>query len=145
MLSASHLQVEEIYLTETIRASIPEVFRAMVTAKIVDDWGGGPARIQARVNGKYSLWDGDMHGIIKEIEYPRHLVYTLREESWDPSCLDSLVSWELGEGEFGTQISLHHSGLPTRKIREMHLEGWGEYYLGPLKAFLERVAYRRIK
>lgn len=136
--SSSYVRIPDIVITENVRSQIAEVFRAMTTARIVDDWGGGPARIQARINGKYSLWDGDMHGIIKEIEFPRRLIYTLREGSWDESCFDSLVSWELSESPYGTRLHLQHSGLPTRKIREFHNEGWGDYYLGPLKAYLER-------
>ena len=121
----------------TIRAPISAVFDALTVARIIDDWGGGPARVQAKTNGRYSLWDGEMHGTIKEIEYPRRLVHTFREESWGESYLDSLVSWTLEETERGTLLSLRHSGLPTRKIREIHNEGWGEYFLGPLKVHLE--------
>ena len=135
---ARYLEIDDIDLSENIRASIADVFRAMTTSRLVDDWGGGPAKIQPRVNGKYSLWDGEMHGLIKEVEFPRRLVYTLREQSWDEGLLDSLVCWDLTEWEWGTRISLHHTGFPTRKIREIHSEGWGEYYIGPMKAFLER-------
>lgn len=130
-------RIEDITHSITIRASINQVFDALTVARILDDWGGGPARVQAKSNGRYSLWDGDMHGTIKEIEYPRRLVHTFREESWDSSYLDSLVSWTLEETERGTLLSLRHSGLPTRKIREIHNEGWGEYFLGPLKVHLE--------
>lgn len=131
--------VPEIVQSELIRATIEDVFNAMTVARIVDEWGGGPARIQAKVNGKYSLWDGEMHGTIKEIEFPRILVYTMREERWDPSYPDSLVQWTLEEAPRGTILNLHHSGLPARKIREIHNDGWSEYFLGPLKAYLESV------
>ncbi len=130
-------RIEDIHHSITIRASINQVFDALTISRILDDWGGGPARIQAKCNGRYSLWDGDMHGMIKEIEYPRRLVHTFREERWDESCLDSLVTWTLEETPRGTLLSLHHTGLPTRKIREIHNEGWGEYFLGPLKVHLE--------
>jgi uncharacterized protein YndB with AHSA1/START domain len=130
--------IDEIIHTEHIRAPVGEVFRAMTVARIIDEWGGGPARIQAKVGGKISLWDGEMSGIIRECNYPVKLVYTLREASWEESMLDSIVTWELKETVRGTQISLRHTGLPTRKIRETHNEGWGDYFLGPLKAYLER-------
>ena len=129
--------IEDIKRVQHIRAPIAEVFRSITVSRIVDDWGGGPSRIQAKVNGKYSLWVGEMFGIIKEIEYPRRLVYTLRELSWDSIWYDSLVTWTLKEDHLGTELSLVHTGLPTRKIRETHNDGWGEYFLGPLKAYLE--------
>ena len=135
---SKRVEVEKLCIEEHIRAPIAEVFRAMTVPRIVDDWGGGPARIQDRTNGRYSLWDGEMSGVIREIEFPRRLVYTLRELSWDADCPDSLVSWELTETDRGTRLELVHSGLPTRRIREAHREGWGDYYLGPLKAYLEK-------
>ena len=135
--------IKDILQIEHIRAPIAEVFEAMTVSRIIDEWGGGPARVQARVNGRYSLWDGEMYGTIREIVYPVRIVYTLREESWDEGQLDSLVTWELKESDRGTEISLRHTGLPSRKIREIHNDGWGEYFLGPLKAYLEKKGSRK--
>ena len=129
---------KEIIHSISIRASMEEVFRALTISKIVDDWGGGPARIQARVNGRYSLWDGEMYGVIKEIEFPRRLVFTLRESDWEEGFLDSLVLCTLNDLGSRTSLLLEHASLPNRKIRNIHEEGWGEYFLGPLKAYLEK-------
>ncbi len=131
--------VEDIIHKEVIRAGIREVFRALVDGRIVDEWGGGPARIQPRPGGRYSLWDGEMSGVVREVETPFRLVYTLRESSWEDNCLDSLVTWTLREVARGTEITLRHTGLPSRKIRDIHFEGWGDYFLGPIKAYLERM------
>lgn len=127
----------EIVDVEVIRRPIREVFDALTVSRIIDDWGGGPARVQAKPGGRYILWDGEMNGIICEVDYPRKLVHTLREESWDPSYKDSMVTWTLRELDRGTELTLIHAGLPNRKIREAHREGWGEYFIGPLKAYLE--------
>ncbi len=132
-----YTQTEDIMISQHVRCPIGDVFRAMTVARIVDEWGGGPSRVQAKTNGKFSLWDGEMFGVIKEIEFPRRLVYTLRELSWDPAWHDSLVTWTLREDQLGTELTLHHAGLPSRRIREIHRDGWGDYFLGPMKAFLE--------
>ena len=128
----------DIEYSVEIRATIGDVFRALTVSRIIDEWGGGPARVQAKVNGRYSLWDGEMHGVIKEVEFPRRLVHTLREASWEDNWLDSLVSWRLDEIQGRTRLSLLHAGLPSRRLCELHEDGWGEYFLGPLKAWLER-------
>lgn len=130
-------KIQDIIQTEVIRAPIVDVFRAMTVARTVDEWGGGPARIQLRVDGKFSLWDGDMYGIIKEYDFPNRLVFTWREEKWEESIPDSIVRWDLEEVSRGTRLHLQHSGLSSRRIREIHNDGWGEYFLGPLKAYLE--------
>ena len=131
-------EIREIYHELSFKASLAEVFEALTNASQIDEWGGGPARVQARTNGRYSLWDGEMYGIIKEIEYPTRLVHSLRESNWSSECLDSIVTWELEETERGgTLLKLTHTGLPNRKICEVHNEGWGEYFLGPLKVYLD--------
>ncbi|MCB1308696.1 MAG: SRPBCC domain-containing protein [Leptospiraceae bacterium] len=131
-------RTEEIQHSISVRASMIEVFEALTVPRIIDEWGGGPSRFQARTNGKWSLWDGEMSGTVKDVEFPRRLIYTLREEYWDDGILDSLVSFTLEEIPRGTLLILEHTGLPSRKIREIHNEGWCEYFLGPLKSYLER-------
>ncbi len=130
-------RITDIEITQTIRSPIADVFRAMTTARIIDEWGGGPARVHAKAHGKYSLWDGEMHGTIREIEFPTRLVFTWREAAWPDSTPDSLVSCFLRESERGTEVSIVHSGLPQRRIRDLHEDGWLEYYLGPMKVHLE--------
>lgn len=127
----------EIHYSELIRAPRTEVFKAMTTARTMDDWGGGPARFQPRPGGKWSLWDGIMHGVVKEIRPSERIVFTLREIHWHERELDSLVTIELSDSERGTRVELKHSNLPSRKVRQHHEEGWGDVYLGPMKAFLE--------
>lgn len=129
--------ITDIEETEYIKAPIREVFRALTDTRVIDEWGGGPSRVQARINGRYSLWDGEMYGTIREIVPSRRLVYTLREEHWDSTMLDSLVTWILMETDRGVELSLRHTGLPTKKIRDIHEDGWGDYFIGPLKAYLE--------
>ncbi|MCE9599107.1 MAG: SRPBCC domain-containing protein [Spirochaetia bacterium] len=127
----------DLIFSELIRAPIGEVYKALTTARLMDDWGGGPARFQARPGGKWSLWDGIMHGVVKDVQNPNRIAFTLREIHWHERDLDSLVSIQLTEIERGTRIELRHSNLPSRKVRQHHEEAWGDVYLGPIKAFLE--------
>ena len=87
----------EIQYSEVIRAPRTEVFKAMTTARILDEWGAGPARFQAKPGGKWSLWDGIMHGVVKEIHASDRIVFTLREIHWHERELDSLVTIELAD------------------------------------------------
>ncbi|MBX7057957.1 MAG: SRPBCC domain-containing protein [Leptospirales bacterium] len=130
-------RLKDIEHEVTIRSTLPRVFDALTSSRVIDEWGGGPARVQARLNGRISLWDGEICGVIKEIEYPTRLVHTLREISWDENWLDSLVHWRLDETERGVRVRLLHTGLPNRRLREIHFEGWCEYFLGPMKSYLE--------
>lgn len=123
--------------SEWIRAPIAAVFRSLTSATLLDEWGAGPARFQARAGGRYFLWDGEMEGMIVEIHAPRRLVFTLRESDWPQEWRDSLVVMTLEEERDGTRLSVQHSGFTDRRTQDRHREGWGEYYIGPLKAFCE--------
>lgn len=123
--------------SEWIRAPLPSVFRALTSATLLDEWGAGPARFQPRPGGRYFLWDGEMEGMIVEIQAPGRLVFTLREADWPTEWRDSLVVMTLEEEREGTRLSIQHSGFSDRRTLDRHREGWGEYYIGPLKAFCE--------
>ncbi len=121
----------------TVRAPRPRVFDALTVRTLIDEWGGGPARVQAKIHGEISFWDGDMYGSIREVETPYHLVHTLQHISWQPRVADSLVVWKLEEVTNGTVIWLEHRDLPNRKLRDLQDERWAASFLGPLKAYIE--------
>jgi uncharacterized protein YndB with AHSA1/START domain len=123
--------------SEFIRAPVSRVFGAITTAGLLDEWGAGPARFQARAGGRYFFWDGEMEGMVVDIQPPHRLVITLREREWKNDWRDSLVMFTLTEERGGTRLILRHSGFSDRRAFERHREGWAEYYLGPLKAFCE--------
>lgn len=123
--------------SEFIRAPITSIFRAITSATLLDEWGAGPARFQAKPGGRYFFWDGEMEGMIVEIMPPVRVVFTLREREWKPDWRDSIVAINLTDEREGTRLTLQHSGFPDRRILDRHREGWCEYYIGPLKAFCE--------
>ena len=121
----------------SIRAPLGKVFEALSKSAVIDEWGGGPSRVQAKVHGVISFWDDEMYGNIREIEPPFHLVYTLRHVQWGAKCVDSLVIWNLKEYPKGTLLQMIHKDLPNHKLCETQEELWTASFLGPLKAYLE--------
>ena len=135
---ASHEVSLRVEYQLTLRYSSPiKVFRALTDSNEINKWGGGPSRVQARVHGDYSLWDGDIYGSIREINEPSCLIHTFREKTWESSYIESIVTWHIDTVDKATILSLEHRDIPTRKLRETFAEGWNEYFLGPLKAYLE--------
>ena len=135
-LQKSHIS-NQIEYEITVLAPIEDAFASLTQSEKVNEWGGGPARIQLKLHGDYILWDGEMYGSVHEIQDPYKLVHTLRESIWEKSCIDSWVEWDLKRLERGTKMILKHINLPTQKILERHREGWGDYFLGPLKYYLD--------
>ena len=122
----------------TIRAPINEVFKALSNNLIIDEWGGGPSRVKAKIHGDISFWDEEMFGTIREIEAPSLLIYTLLHRSWGDNVVDSLVTWKMKEIDRGVSLQMLHKDLPNRKLCESQDELWAASFLGPLKAYLER-------
>ncbi len=126
-----------IYESEWIRAPLDWVFKGITFSEWIDEWGGGPSKFSTKPGGKYCLWDGEIYGTIMEIKKPNKIVFTLREKTWKKEWKDSIVFIDLSEERGGTRIHLKHFNLPDKKIQKKHEDGWCEYYLGPLKVFLE--------
>ena len=121
----------------SIRAPLEKVFEGISRNAIIDEWGGGPSRVQPRVHGLISFWDEEMYGNIREIEAPFRLVHTLRHIEWGEKCAESLVIWNLKECDRGTLLHISHRDLPNHKSCELQEELWASSFLGPLKAYLE--------
>ena len=121
----------------TIRAPINEVFKALSNNLIIDEWGGGPSRVKAKIHGDISFWDEEMFGTIREIEAPSLLIYTLLHRSWGDNVVDSLVTWKMKE----IDLYLYKCCIkivPNRKLKSQD-ELWAASFLGPLKAYLEKI------
>ncbi|MSQ33028.1 MAG: hypothetical protein EXR60_01195 [Dehalococcoidia bacterium] len=48
-----------------------------------------------------------------------------------------MVSWRLEATSGATVVRLRHRGLPNQAEFEGHAQGWREYFLAPMKAWLE--------
>ena len=121
----------------TIYVEPCKVFAALTNGNIIDEWGGGPARVQPKVHGEISFWDAEMYGCIRELEPPNLLVHTLRHAQWEKRGADSLVRWKLVKISKGTLLQMQHIDLPNRKARDNQNELWASCFLGPLKAYLQ--------
>ncbi len=59
--------MKTIKQTYRIKASIQKVWRAFVDPKLIEQWGGGSAKMNDEVGFKFTLWGGDIHGTNTEV------------------------------------------------------------------------------
>ncbi|MCS7205350.1 MAG: SRPBCC domain-containing protein [Leptospiraceae bacterium] len=126
---------------EWIHAPREWVFKGITDSEYINEWGGGPSKFHLKAGGKYHLWDGEIYGLVLDFVENEKIVMTLREKDWKPDWKDSIVVIELSDERSGTRLKLSHSQFPDKKIKKKHEYGWGEYYLGPLKAYLENLYF----
>ena len=117
-----------------IAASLSQVWQALVNPKVINDWGGGPAKMSDEEGFKFSLWGGDIHGTNTKVVKEK-----LLEQDWfDSSKWDkpSKVKFRLQKAGKNTALQLVHSEIPDASANDID-QGWRDFYLGPLKDLLE--------
>ncbi len=119
--------------TYLISAPVSKVWQALVDPKIIDKWGGGPAKMRDEVGYKFSLWGRDIHGTNTKVIKERELAQDWYGGDWEkPSKLIFTLSSKDGK----TQVALLHEDVPDEEAEDIN-DGWRQYYLGPIKELLE--------
>ena len=116
-----------------INASIEKVWEALVNVQDINNWGGGPAKMDDKPCTKFSLWGGDIYGTNIEVEVFKKLVQEWYGGKWEEP---SIVTFKLKKERNTTNIELVNENVPDIEYDDIY-QGWKDYYLGPLKEYLE--------
>ena len=126
--------MKTIKQTYLINSSLGEVWKALTDPKYIDVWGGGPVKMDDKVGTKFEFWGGDIHGKNIEVVPLKKLVQEWFGGKWDKP---SLVTFTLTKEDSKVIIDLLHTDIPDNEAKDIE-QGWEEYYLGPLKEYLEK-------
>jgi activator of HSP90 ATPase len=117
-----------------IAAPAKKVWDALVSQKIIEVWGGGPAKMDDKVGTEFSLWGGDIHGKNIEVVRERKLVQEWFGGDWPKP---SIVTFTIKPEKDKTVLELEHTGVPDGEVDDIDA-GWDDYYVGPMKDLLEK-------
>ena len=126
--------MKNIHQTYAIKAPIDKVWQALVDPEVIEEWGGGPARMADLPGADFSLWDGEIHGTNIAVEKPNLLDQYWYSDDWPHP---SRVKFELSAEKDITTLELIHTNFPEPEQEDL-AAGWRDYYLGPLKDLLEQ-------
>ena len=121
--------------TYEIKAPIAEVWKALTDPEYIEDWGGGPAKMAPEAGFEFSLWGGDIWGTNKVVEPEKKLIQDWYGGKW---AKPSNVCFVLRAKDGKTFLDLTHQGVPAKEKADID-NGWDEFYLGPLKEYLEHI------
>ncbi len=107
-----------------VKASQADVFDAISNAKTIEKWSGAPATMDGKAGSEYSIFGGQITGVIEESVPNEKLVIT-----W---VQDTKVTITLTTNGDTTTANVLHEGL-TEENRPMFSQGWDDYYFGPLQ------------
>lgn len=117
-----------------INAPADKVWEALVDPKIIEKWGGGPAKMSDKEGAAFSLWGGDIWGKNTKVVPLKLLIQDWYGGKWDGP---SVVTFSLTDKNGKTILTLAHENLPDAGWEEF-ADGWKEDYLGPLKELVEK-------
>lgn len=116
----------------TINVPLDEVYEALVLPELIQEWSGQHADMDIKRNGTFSLWGGSIHGVNLYVAKDQ-IIQDWKEDIWEDY---SRVTFNLSENNGCTTIGLIHELIPPRGFKSI-VKGWDEYYMTPLKDFLE--------
>ena len=107
---------------EIVVAAEPQrVFTAWMDAREHASFtGGGEATIESWNGGRFTAWDGYIHGIFLGVEAGKRVVQTWRTAEFSPEMRDSRVAVEFEPVRGGTRVRIRHNDLPSLFAGKLH-------------------------
>jgi activator of HSP90 ATPase len=116
-----------------------EVFRALTSSKIHSKVTGSPARVNARVGGKFTAWDGYISGKNLKLVKGKKIVQEWRTTEWpSESTPSSILDISLKQTAKGTELRMVHSKIPSKELARNYDAGWYESYWNPMKRYFKK-------
>lgn len=116
-----------------IKAPVVRVWKALTDQKDIEGWGAGPAKMDDKKNTQFEIWGGDIRGKNIEVIPNKNLVQEWQYKGWEKP---SKVTFSLRQKDEVTELELLHEDVPNSESEDIE-QGWKDYYLGPLKDFVE--------
>jgi len=121
-------------LTSIIPAKPSEVYKAWLSTKGHTAMTGSPARVDGKVGGKFSAWDGYIFGTTLELTPNERNLQAWRTTEFPEGVPDSRLEIIFEEVKGGTEITLAHSKTPEDQV-EGYRQGWEDFYFKPMREY----------
>jgi activator of HSP90 ATPase len=121
----------------TIPATPEEVYEAFVDPKKHTEFTGSKATGKAKVDGKFTAWDGYIFGKFLAFEPGKCLTQEWQTTDWPEGYPPSKFELTFKKVPEGTEITMVNSDIPAVQKEEL-AEGWEEFYWEPLKKYFQK-------
>ena len=124
-------------LLAVIPAQPADIYKAWLNTKGHTAMTGSPAKVDGKIGGKFTAWDGYIFGSTLELIPDQFIVQAWRTSEFPDEAPDSLVEISLKETKNGTKLTLTHSQIPTGQ-EDSYRQGWEDFYFKPMQAHFDR-------
>lgn len=126
--------MKSIKQSVTFAASPMVVYDALMDSKTHTKFTGAKAKISTKVGGKFTAYDGYIHGENRELVRGKKVVQKWHSDDF-PEGHYSLVTFLFSKTKTGTKLSFTHVGVPDDQYQNIK-QGWIDYYWNPMKKYL---------
>ncbi|MDR3576631.1 MAG: SRPBCC domain-containing protein [Anaerolineaceae bacterium] len=127
---------EKLELSVILTATPQQVYEAWLDSKAHADFTGSPAKIDPRVNGDYTAWDGYIWGKTLALEPFRFIRQSWRTSEFPENAPDSFLDVSFEAAGSGTKLTLIHTDIPDGQS-EQYRQGWEDYYFEPMNDYFK--------
>jgi len=123
------------FTVSTILPATPEkVFEAWLSSGGHSAMTGSPAKVEPRVGGAFTAWDGYITGKTLEMKPNSRIVQAWRTSELSDESPDSRLEILLEPTKKGTKLTLIHSNIPDDQA-DSYEGGWDDNYFKPMKEY----------
>ncbi len=131
---------DEFTLTATFNASAEKIYKAWTSTQGHTQMTGSPAKVDGRVGGDFTAWDGYIWGTFLELEKNKRIVQAWRTAEFPEDAEDSRVEILLeeiptDEALAMTRLSLTHTNIPEGQSDD-YKQGWEDFYFKPIREWI---------
>jgi activator of HSP90 ATPase len=127
---------EDLKLSVTLPVKPEVIYKAWLSSKKHSAMTSSEAKIDPKIGGKFTAWDGYIEGSTIELEVGKRILQKWRTTDFPASSQDSEVEIILKETEKGTKLTLIHTLIPKGQSAELK-NGWKEFYFNPMKDYFK--------
>ena len=124
----------EFTVFEILNASAETIYNAWLSTQGHTLMTGSPAKVDGRVKGEFTAWDGYIWGTFLELEANKRILQAWRTGEFPDDAEDSKVEVLLEEKEGKTRVSLIHSNIPAGQA-DSYKQGWEDFYFKPMREY----------
>jgi len=123
---------DEFMLTAEFHTSAEKIYKAFLSTQGHTEMTGSPAKVDGRVDGEFTAWDGYIWGTFLELEENIKITQTWRTAEFPEDAEDSHVEILLEETNGGTKLILIHTHIPEGQA-DSYKTGWEDFYFKPIR------------
>lgn len=121
---------------EIERVTPEEVYSTLMNSAKHSKMTGSKAKIDGKVGGKFTAWDGYISGKNVELIPGKLIVQEWVTTEWPAGVEPSLLKFELFKTKKGAKIVLTQIMVPVEQA-DNYANGWIDYYWNPMRAYFK--------